>query len=93
MEREISYESVMDLFDKYIAKGGTCVELYEGVLGFGTTILCDSTGKLKQFVIQEKYLNEWSSYHTITTYDKRCLPKKYEEDLKTYGLYRNIDYR
>ena len=89
----IEYNDIGKLIDKYIDNGGTYIELYEGVLGYGTIILCDNTGKLKQFVIQEKYLNEWSSYHTITTYNKRGLPKKYEKDLEEQGFYRNIDYR
>tara|TARA_R110000868_G_scaffold96843_3_gene266309 strand:- start:1549 stop:1788 length:240 start_codon:yes stop_codon:yes gene_type:complete len=54
---------------------GECITIEEGVLGLGTILLTNATGK-KSVIIKETYLNSWSSGHTIRTYNK--LPKKYE---------------
>jgi hypothetical protein len=67
-------DSVKNLIDKYVQIGGDVLEVVEGSLGYGTTI-CTAEGK-KSAVIQEVFLNSWSSGHTITMYNK--LPKKYE---------------
>lgn len=66
-------EAVDRLIDRYIERDGVMVTVEEGTLGYGTTLL---TGEnLKTAVIQERYLNEWSSGHTVRFYNK--LPKKY----------------
>ena len=39
MVKNYSIESIMDLINRYINRGGNCVELIEGVLGFGVTML------------------------------------------------------
>lgn len=67
-------KTVQDVIDNYIKKGGEIIEVVEGCLGYGTTI-CIGSG-LKSTIIQEVFLNEWSSGHTIRMYNK--LPKKYE---------------
>jgi len=56
------------------------VELEEGCLGYGITMI--SGENLKTAIITEKYLNEWSSGHTIRLYNKT--PKKYEKMLEEY---------
>lgn len=49
------------------------ITLQEGTLGYGTMVLkCDG---FKTAIIQERYLNCWSSGHTIRLYNKT--PKKY----------------
>ena len=49
------------------------ITLQEGTLGYGNMILmCDG---FKTAIIQERYLNSWSSGHTIRLYKKT--PKKY----------------
>ena len=49
----------------------------EGVLGLGTVVLYNGGNKkLKEFVIQETYLNPWSSKHLIKSYSNG-LPQKY----------------
>lgn len=49
------------------------ITLQEGSLGYGNMVLmCDG---FKTAVIQEHYLNCWSSAHTIRLYNKT--PKKY----------------
>lgn len=68
----------MDLINRYINRGGNCVELIEGVLGFGVTMLYGNG--LKTFIIKEYYINEWTSGHTIRAYNKT--PKKYEKMLE-----------
>lgn len=90
---EIGTKDIEKLIQKYIDNGGEYIELYEGTLGYGVIALVDARGKLKQFIIKEVYLNEWSSTHTITTYAKRGLPKKYDKKLEELGFYRNVDYR
>lgn len=51
------------------------VEVVEGCLGYGTTIA--HADGCKWLVIQEHYLNEWSSGNTMRLYKE--LPKKYEK--------------
>lgn len=70
-----SNKVVQDVIDNYIKKGGEVIEAIEGCLGYGTTI-CIGDG-LKSTIIQEVFLNSWSSGHTIRMYNK--LPKKYEK--------------
>lgn len=63
------------LIDKYVNDfKGECTTIREGVLGLGTVLLHSAKGK-KSIVINEIYLNAWSSGHTIRMYDK--LPQKY----------------
>jgi len=70
-----------DLIQKYVNKyGGECTELKEGILGLGTTLLHGGKGR-KTIVIQEKYVNCWTSTHTITMYNK--MPEKYKKQLET----------
>lgn len=66
---------IADLISYYSEHGGQVYILVEGVLGYGLTVLHDESEKLCSFVIQERYLNEWSSSHTVRRYNK--LPKKY----------------
>lgn len=62
-----------DVMNKYYETGGEVITLEEGVLGLGL-VVCFGDG-LKTCIIQERYLNEWSSGHTIRFYNK--MPKKY----------------
>jgi hypothetical protein len=75
-----SLKAVQSLLEKYSAVDGEIIEAIEGTLGHGTTI-CTAHGK-KSAVIQEVFINSWSSGHTITLYNK--LPKKYEAMIKAY---------
>ena len=68
-----SCEAIQNLINHYTKKGGDCWTLEEGSLGYGTTMLCGDG--LKTAIVQERYLNEWSSGHTIRLYRKT--PKKY----------------
>lgn len=78
MRRYIETDGIKSLIDTYLDLLGEVVELQEGVLGYGTLMLY---GKgLKTTIIQEIYLNPWSSTHTIRTY--RRMPRKYQEMLK-----------
>ena len=76
-----SVESINSLIDTYVSKGGECHELVPGCLGYGITMLIDRQGVgLKTFIIQEHYLNEWSSGNTVRGYNKT--PKKYLDMLE-----------
>lgn len=73
-----SLSAVENLIKRYSDKGGYMVEIKEGSLGYGTTILAGE--KLKTTIIQEVYLNPWSSGHTVRMY-RKC-PKKYAKYLQ-----------
>ena len=75
-----SSQAVQNHIEKYNSIGGEVIEAVEGLLGYGTTI-CTANGK-KSTVIQEVFINTWSSSHTITLYNK--LPKKYEKLLEQW---------
>ena len=69
-----------DLIARYAEKAGMVVEVQEGCLGLGVVALLDPVGKLKNFIIKERYENEWTSSHTIETYcDYNKVPKKYRK--------------
>lgn len=75
-----TFESIEKLIQQYYERGGEVVEVVSGCLGYGTTI-CYGDG-LKTAVIQERYVNEWSSTHTIRMYNK--MPKKYADMIDAY---------
>lgn len=77
MKKYISIAQAERLISAYLDKGGQVTEIEEGVLGLGVLILsANGRNDLKEFVISEEYLNEWSSVHALRTYTKG-LPKKY----------------
>lgn len=67
--------SVQELINKYLEREGVVYTIDEGVLGHGTLVL--SAPKCKYCIVQEVYLNEWSSGHKIRFYNN--LPKKWEQ--------------
>jgi len=74
---KLYYGEIIDaVITKYLNAGGEVFQVSEGVLTSGDWILYDTSGKLKNFIIKEVYLNDWSSAQTIRSYKK--LPKKYE---------------
>lgn len=79
-----SFEAVSDLLCRYIDAGGEVYEMREGVLGHGDLLLYDLCGNLKTYVIREVALNEWSSAHTVRTYNK--MPAKYLKMLEAVGI-------
>lgn len=74
-----SLESIGKLISRYEERGGQTTTVEEGSLGYGTTLLHGDG--LKTAIIQEKYLNEWSSGHTIRFYNK--MPAKYKSLMGT----------
>ena len=66
-----------NLIDQYLKVGGEVIDLEEGSLGLGKLLLI-AKGK-KTTIIQEVFLNAWSSGHTVRMYNKT--PKKYQEIL------------
>ena len=53
-----------------IDKGYEAIQVDEGSLGVGHWIMLSPDDKRYNVEIQEHYLNEWSSYHTIRNFDK-----------------------
>jgi len=67
------------LIDRYInQEGGNMLTITKGTLGLGMVLLHGAIGKCN-IVIQEVFLNEWASAHTVRQYKK--IPKKYEKFL------------
>jgi len=65
------------LINNYIEQfNGEYYQIFEGSLGLGKIILYNGKGR-KSIIIEEVYLNEWSSAHKIRMYND--LPKKYEK--------------
>lgn len=75
-----SCSAVENLISRYVAKGGEYAEVVPGTLGYGTTILYGDG--LKTIIVQETYINAWSSGHKIRMYNK-C-PAKYAKMLEKY---------
>lgn len=73
------------IIDKALSKGAEVIELEEGVLGLGITLIgYHGSKKDKWKVITEKYVSAWVSDHTIEKYHGyNTLPenirKKFEE--------------
>ena len=70
-----SLSAIETLINKYLKSGGEFETLKEGTLGYGLAILKGEG--LKACVIQERYLNPWSSGHSVRFYNE--LPKKYSK--------------
>lgn len=71
-----SSEAVEKLAEKYIAKGGEITPIREGsLLEYGLAIFHGDG--LKTAVIQEKYLNAWSSAYTCRVFNR--MPAKYAQ--------------
>ena len=66
--------AIQELADYYIENGGEVFEVVEGTLGWGTTVMVREGWK--SAVVQEVYVNEWSSAHKVRMYHR--LPKKYQ---------------
>ncbi len=75
-----SLDACNKVIQQYYDNNGEVIEVIEGCLGLGTTI-CIGEG-LKSCIIQEFYLNEWSSGHKIRFYNK--IPKKYDKMLNDW---------
>lgn len=73
MMKNYSWQEVEKLIKRYIDKGGSAIQLREGVLGSGDWILTSDT--LYSFVIKEIFVTSWTSSHTVRRY--KTLPKKY----------------
>jgi hypothetical protein len=73
MKTYYSLAACEELISRYVNKEGEIITLHEGGVGLGT-VVCTAEG-CKTAIIQEVYLNEWSSTHTIRLYNKT--PKKF----------------
>ena len=77
-----SYREAEKLMEHYIEKNGNVHILDEGCLVYGL-VICEGEG-LKTTVIQEVYLNEWSSAQKIRMYSK--MPKKYAKMIESLEM-------
>ena len=76
MMKNYSLKACESLINRYVSEfNGHCLIIKEGSLGLGQVLLYGAIGK-KIVVINEIFLNEWVSGHTVRRYNK--LPKKYE---------------
>lgn len=64
---------ISDYISWLVGQGYEINTIQEGGVGWGVTV-CTKDG-YKSVVIKEKYLNEWSSGHTIRKYNR--LPQVY----------------
>ena len=62
------------IIETYINHGGDAVTIREGVLGHGFMII--RAPGLKTVIVKEYALNEWSSVHDVSFWNK--MPKKYQ---------------
>jgi hypothetical protein len=70
-----SNTAVENLQQKYHEQGGNCLQVQDGsLLEYGLGIFYGNG--LKTCIVQEQYLNEWSSAYRIRFYNK--IPKKYQ---------------
>lgn len=88
MRAEYSMEALKDLIIRYEDANGLVYEIGDNGVGLGTVILSNEANKnLSNFVIKEKYLNEWCSTHTLTRY--KVLPKKYVKMIEKLEMEEN----
>lgn len=73
MAKMYSCTAIKAAVDFYMENDGVLYEIEEGTLGYGLSVLLSP--KYYSIIIREKYLNEWSSGHTIRQYE--YLPYKY----------------
>jgi hypothetical protein len=77
MSKLYTNTAIDNLISWYELQGGDMTQITEGSLGHGLLIL--RADGFKSVVVQEVYINEWSSGHKVTRYN--VLPKKYQEML------------
>ena len=81
-KKNYSIKYIQKLIDLYSERDGYFVTLKEGVLGYGLSMLYGEG--LKTTIIQEYYINAWTSGHTVIKYNK--MPKKYQKMLEKKDL-------
>lgn len=73
--KNYTLKSLEAFISKYVNEcNGEIHTLEEGCLGLGTVILTNAPNK-KSYLIQEYFINSWTSGHILRAYNK--LPKKY----------------
>lgn len=70
-----SLNAIRQLIDHYLENDGQCIEIEQGVLGYGKMLLY--ANNLKTCIVNEVYFNEWSSGHKVRFYN--TTPKKYQK--------------
>lgn len=72
-----NHEQIYNLIENYQNAGGDVITLNDGVLGFGVVAFVNNGLKLKEFILEEYYINPWASGHRLKIYPHGGLPKKY----------------
>ena len=75
-----SYKEIDRLIDRLIRRGYDCIQTQEGVLGSGNWICVSPDEHHLHVVVNEIYLNSWSSGHIIRRYRK--LTKAHRKELE-----------
>ena len=76
-QKKYTLQNCEQLICKYLNDfEGNIIQITDGCLGLGTILLYGAEGK-KSILINEVYVNAWTSTHTIKMFNK--LPKKYLE--------------
>lgn len=73
----INHEQIYKLIENYHNAGGDVITLAEGCLGFGVVAFLNNGLRLKEFILEEYYINPWASGHRLKVYPRGGLPKKY----------------
>ena len=68
--KRYSYKAAEQAIEYLASMGYTPIQVDDGTLGIGHWIILAPDDKHYNVEIQEHYLNEWSSYHTIRNFDK-----------------------
>ena len=82
MKNVYTLESIDNLINKCTEKGYGIETCRDGVLGYGKIVLVSPDDKHWNFVIEEVYLNSWSSAHSV----RRCreISKRLQAEIEKY---------
>ncbi len=83
MKNLYTLASINKLIDDCVNNHGyTIAQIRDGSLGYGKMVLVAPAGYWN-FVIEEVYLNEWSSGHTVRKC--RAISKRLQTEINTYS--------
>ncbi len=79
--KNLTSSQIDNLIANYLQKNGEVIQIEEGSLGHGFLILTGE--KLKTTIVNEFFINEWSSGHKVRMYNK--IPKKYQTLIENHS--------
>lgn len=89
MKQMYTLKSIKKLIEDCTGKHGyTIAQIRDGTLGYGKMVLLAPPGYWN-FVIEEIYLNEWSSGHTV----RKCreISKRLQTEIDAYSDLREME--